>query len=134
MSPIPEGQPGINLPKRPALAGHDVFVDLAHAQCHEKGGGVYQCVHTPDRSYVLWQLPKGSLLPHHHHSEEQVTFLIAGEYRLKVGDQERVNGSGSITFIASNVPHSGQALSDCRVLDIFTPPRPNDFEGVVIDG
>jgi len=65
----------------------------------------------------------GSALPEHHHPHEQITNIIAGEFEMTVDGVTRICRAGDVVVIASNKPHSGIALTDCRIMDVFNPPR-----------
>ena len=68
----------------------------------------------------------GTLLPEHSHPHEQWLNLIEGELELTVGGETRVIHPGITVYIPSNIPHSGKALTECKVIDVFTPVR-EDF-------
>ena len=77
-------------------------------------------------------LKKGTVVPKHVHEAEQVTSIIEGTLRLKLGD----DGSdvydvhaGEILVIPSNVPHEALALDDVFDLDVFSPPREDWIKG-----
>jgi quercetin dioxygenase-like cupin family protein len=66
----------------------------------------------------------GSPTPMHHHVEQQIAIVLAGELRFTVGDDSRVMRAGDCVVIPPNVSHGGSAGPEgCRVLDVFTPPR-----------
>lgn len=62
--------------------------------------------------------------PHSHHNE-QVVLMLEGRLRLDVGEPpEAVElGPDDMLVIPPNVPHGGEALTNCKVLDSFSPPR-----------
>lgn len=71
--------------------------------------------------------PKGdSFAPHSHHNE-QLVLILEGRLRLDVGHPGAVTsyelGPGDCMVIPPNVPHGGETLEDCRILDAFSPPR-----------
>ncbi len=72
-------------------------------------------------SYVT--ITKGSTLPTHQHPHEQITHIVEGELQMKIGDEEFVFTPGSVYVIPGNTPHSAFALTDCKVLDFFSPAR-----------
>ena len=72
-------------------------------------------------SYVT--IIKGSRLPTHQHMHEQITHIIEGELEMIIGDQQFVFTPGSVHVIPGNMPHSAYALTDCKVLDFFSPAR-----------
>jgi quercetin dioxygenase-like cupin family protein len=62
--------------------------------------------------------------PMHHHVEEQIAIVLAGELSFTVGDESRVMRAGDCVVIPPNVRHGGAAGPEgCQVLDVFTPPR-----------
>ena len=71
-----------------------------------------------------------TLAPHsqgtlHHHPEEQWGVLLEGSAIRVQGDEEIPVKKGDFWRTPGNVPHTMRAGSDgARVLDIFSPPRP----------
>ena len=60
----------------------------------------------------------------HHHVEQQIAIILAGELTLTVGDETRVMRPGDCVVIPPNVPHGGVGGPEgCEALDVFTPPR-----------
>ena len=62
-------------------------------------------------------------MPEHSHSHEQIVNLIEGELELRVGDEVRIVAPGIVAIIAPDVPHSGKAITMCRIIDVFHPVR-----------
>ena len=62
--------------------------------------------------------------PRHWHAEEQITFVIDGEFEFEVGDEKRVVRRGEVIVIPPNVPHAARTYdSSCLEVDVFHPPR-----------
>jgi quercetin dioxygenase-like cupin family protein len=80
-------------------------------------------IHTDSTTLAYWSIKKGAQLPEHHHIHEQVINVFEGELQMVIGGEKMILGPGDTYSIPSNVPHSGVALTDCRVLDVFTPAR-----------
>ncbi|MGI6380074.1 MAG: cupin domain-containing protein [Anaerolineae bacterium] len=68
----------------------------------------------------------GAVLAAHAHPHEQVTYVIAGELRLTVGDKTLLLKPGDSVCVPPNVAHAAAAEVDTVVLDAFAPPR-EDF-------
>jgi quercetin dioxygenase-like cupin family protein len=78
---------------------------------------------------VRWAVPAGQPeTPLHSHIEfEQITVLLEGRIRTRVGDEVFVLGPGDLIRIARGAQHGNTTALDGRdamVLDIFMPPRP----------
>jgi quercetin dioxygenase-like cupin family protein len=56
-----------------------------------------------------------------------VTNLLEGRFEMVVGGERMLLEAGQAVVIPSNVPHSGKALTNCRILDVFSPVR-EDFK------
>ncbi len=80
-------------------------------------------VHSDRLTVAFWEIEAGARLPAHSHPQEQVTAVLAGELEMTVGGATRVLGPGAVAVIPGQVEHSGRALSPCRVVDAFSPPR-----------
>ena len=80
-------------------------------------------IHTDHLTLAFWQVDAGSALPEHAHPHEQMVIVIEGEFELTVAGQAQVLAPGKVAVIPGNVPHSGRAITDCRVQDVFHPPR-----------
>lgn len=80
-------------------------------------------IHTSSITLSYWDVKKGSVLPNHKHVHEQVTQVEEGEFELTVGGETNVYTKGMVAIIPSWVEHSGVALTDCKICDIFSPVR-----------
>ena len=77
-------------------------------------------------------LKKGSVVPRHHHHNEQITYVLEGALRFRLGaegEQEVMVRSGEVLTIPPNLPHSAEALEDTLDVDIFDPPRQDWLDG-----
>lgn len=82
---------------------------------------------TGDRMMIAHvYLKKGSVVPMHHHENEQITYVLEGALHFFIGGnepEEVVVRAGDVLLIPSNVPHKAVALEDTLDVDIFDPPR-----------
>lgn len=74
---------------------------------------------------VYWRIEAGSELPEHAHVHEQVTNLMSGTFEMEVGGEKQLCQAGDVVAIPSNVVHSGRAITDCTIIDVFQPVRPD---------
>ena len=82
-------------------------------------------------------LRAGSIVPKHHHVNEQVTYILQGALRFWLGDQvdsqseadSTLVAAGEVLVIPSNVPHRAVALEDTLDVDVFAPPREDWLSG-----
>ena len=77
-------------------------------------------------------LKKGALVPRHQHHNEQITYILEGALRFRVGEgegEEITVRAGEVLCIPSNVPHQAEALEDTLDVDVFSPPRQDWLDG-----
>ena len=79
----------------------------------------------------IW-LKKGTVVPRHVHESEQLSYIVEGALRLKLGDdlsEVHEVKAGEVLVIPSNVPHEALALEDTYDMDVFSPPRQDWIKG-----
>jgi quercetin dioxygenase-like cupin family protein len=77
-------------------------------------------------------LKKGCVVPAHVHENEQITCVLEGALRFRIGEdlsQERRLGAGEVLVTPSNLRHEATALEDTVVFDVFSPPRQDWLDG-----
>ena len=79
--------------------------------------------HTNSTTIGFVDIDKGAILPAHSHMHEQTTQITEGQLEMTIGGITQILEPGVITLIPSNVVHSAKALTDCKVVDIFSPVR-----------
>lgn len=82
--------------------------------------------HTENQTYAFWEIKKGTLLPEHNHSNEQVSFVTKGELELTIDREVTLLTKGMIAVIPPYANHSAKAITDVELTDVFTPVR-TDF-------
>ncbi|MBJ34876.1 MAG: cupin [Flavobacteriaceae bacterium] len=80
-------------------------------------------IHGSDFTWVYWEIDKGASLPQHNHVNEQLMYVIEGKFEFTFEGKINICTKGSTFFIPSNVPHSGRAITKCKIIDVFSPKR-----------
>ena len=100
------------------------FIDLQQMEAKELIPGFWvKFVHTDNMTFAYWEIKAGSELPEHSHVHEQVATMLEGKFELIVNDRPRILEPGNVAVIPSSAPHSGIAITNCRILDVFHPAR-----------
>ena len=62
--------------------------------------------------------------PPHSHPHEQVSYVVAGELVVHIGEETKKLAPGDMFTVPPDVPHTVQLLSEyVRLVDTFTPIR-----------
>lgn len=80
-------------------------------------------IHTETMTFAYWDVKAGSVVPEHSHMHEQVAHLLEGKFTLTVDGVPFDLTTGNAAVIPSNIKHSGIAVTDCKLLDVFCPVR-----------
>lgn len=77
-------------------------------------------------------LDEGCVVPYHSHENEQLTYILEGTLRFRLGEDltEVVDvHAGEVLHIPSWLPHEAEALERTLDVDIFCPPRQDWLDG-----
>ena len=74
-------------------------------------------------------LKKGAVVPEHSHVSEQITYILEGSLKFRIGGEEIVVSAGQVLVIPPNVPHEAVALEETLDVDIFSPIRHDWLDG-----
>ncbi|MBK5293636.1 MAG: cupin domain-containing protein [Acidobacteriia bacterium] len=88
-----------------------------------------QVIHTERMTIAQVFLKKGSVVPRHHHENEQVTLLQQGRLRFVFDDGERLLEGGEAMQIPPHAPHEVIAIEDSVAFDLFDPVRADWLRG-----
>jgi len=86
-------------------------------------GATAKVIHSDTMTVIHWLFPSGVELPEHNHPHEQISNVLAGEFEFTIGEETRIVKAGEVAVIPSHIVHSGRALTDCQIIDIWHPPR-----------
>jgi quercetin dioxygenase-like cupin family protein len=100
------------------------FVDLTNLEMKEPVPGYKGVfVHSDNMTVAYWDVEKGAQMPEHSHPHEQVANVVDGKFELTLAGEPCVLDRGSAAIIPPNTPHSGKAITQCRLIDVFHPVR-----------
>ncbi|WP_394747253.1 cupin domain-containing protein [Spongiimicrobium salis] len=80
-------------------------------------------IHTENMTLAYWTAEEGASVPEHFHVNEQVMQVLEGRFEFTLNGVTKVYEPNDIVVIPSNAPHSGKALTACKLLDVFSPAR-----------
>ena len=79
-------------------------------------------LHVPSLSMGVYRLPAGSVDPQSPHTEDEVYYVVGGRAQIRVGDEERSVGPGSIVYVAASVPHRFHTIEGELIVLVFFAP------------
>ena len=80
-------------------------------------------IHTNTNTINFREVAAGCSVPLHKHIHEQCSFAIEGKFEMTVNGETQVLEPGFFAIIPSNMVHGGIAVTDCKLIDIFSPVR-----------
>lgn len=75
------------------------------------------------RLFFWGDVVAGSIVPSHQHMHEQIVIVREGQFELTVNGETKMMDKNMTAVIPGNTTHSGIAITDCKLLDIFYPIR-----------
>ena len=80
-------------------------------------------VHADHMTVAHWRIEADSTVPDHAHPHEQIVNVLAGRYELTVDGKPLALEPGMVVVIPGGVRHSGRALTDAYLIDVWHPVR-----------
>ena len=80
-------------------------------------------IHTERMTMAYWDIEEGASIHVHQHPHEQVVNMLEGVFELEVDGVKHKLKAGDVFSLPSQVPHGGKAITPCKILDVFSPPR-----------
>ena len=88
------------------------------------GRRYHEFLRVPSISAGLYVLGAGSEDPQQPHTEDEVYHVIRGRATIRVDDEDRPVGPGSVIYVAASVPHRFHTIEEeLEILVIFAPAQ-----------
>jgi quercetin dioxygenase-like cupin family protein len=101
-----------------------IFQHFADIPTKEIAPGFFsKLIHTATNTINFIEVKAGCTVPLHSHMHQQCSFVIEGRFELTVNGEPQILDTGLFALIPGNAPHSGRAVTDCKLIDIFSPVR-----------
>lgn len=111
-------------PEELTLNSAESFIDFSKVESKEIIPGYFaKTIHGEHMTVVYWDVKAVSILPEHSHIHEQVSNFIEGEFELIINGETKILQSGDLAIIKPQSIHSGKAITDCKIIDVFYPKR-----------
>ena len=121
-------------PTRPP--GVPTLVRWDELPSQEVAAGIHRRYLTASRVTVArFTLAQGTTVPSHSHEHEQVSYVVRGALRFRIGGGAQAAGAetivraGEVLQIPSWTEHGVDALEEAEVIDVFSPVRQDWLDG-----
>lgn len=72
----------------------------------------------------IYELDAGTADPQRPHTEAEIYYVLDGRGQIRVGDEDRTLGPGSIVFVEAGIEHRFHSILErLTLLVIFAPAR-----------
>lgn len=106
----------------------DAF-DIAELIAEQQDGAelYLEFLRVPALSMGLYVLPAGGTDPQQPHNEDEVYYVVGGRGMIRVADEDRQVGPGSIVFVGTHVEHRFHSIEEeLKVLVFFAPAESDE--------
>ncbi len=79
--------------------------------------------HSDTMTFAHYEFDRGATIHEHHHEQEEVWEVIAGELELTLAGKPEIARPGRVVIVPPNVAHSAKALSDGCAIIVDHPLR-----------
>lgn len=78
---------------------------------------------TDEAMLCQFELQAGSVVPSHHHMNDQVGYIISGKAEFTIGETVSILCAGDSYAIPGGIKHSVRVIETTIAIDVFSPPR-----------
>lgn len=101
-----------------------VFYQFDDIEVKEIAPGFFsKLIHTDSNTINFIEVKAGCAVALHRHVHQQLSFVLEGVFEMTVEGEARKLDQGQYCIIPCNAEHGGTALTDCRLIDVFSPAR-----------
>lgn len=87
-------------------------------------GVTRRAVYLEDVMLTFFEFEPRAVIPEHHHSHQQITYVIAGAMEFNLNGEKQKLCAGDGVLIPPDTPHAAVILDEpCRALDAWHPIR-----------
>jgi quercetin dioxygenase-like cupin family protein len=86
-------------------------------------------IHTETNTINFIEVKAGCSVPLHQHVHQQCSFVVAGKFEMTVAGNTQILEPNLFVIIPSNAIHGGIAITDCKLIDLFSPVR-EDYRNI----
>jgi len=76
----------------------------------------------PALSMGLYRLPAGGTDLQAPHTEDEVYYVVSGQARIRVADEDVPVNTGSIVYVPKHVPHAFHSIEEGLTILVFFSP------------
>lgn len=92
------------------------------ARRRERGGLYEEFIRHDSMSLGLYVLPAGAADPQQPHAEDEAYVVLRGRGRIRVADEDREVGPGSVVFVPRRVEHRFHSITEELVVVVCFAP------------
>lgn len=108
----------------------NIFKRFDEIETKEIAPGFYsKLIHTDTNTINFIEVNAGCAIPRHRHVHQQCSFVLEGIFELTVDNTPHQLDKGIFAVIPADAWHSGRAITNCRLIDIFSPAR-EDYQNL----
>jgi mannose-6-phosphate isomerase-like protein (cupin superfamily) len=90
----------------------------------KSGRRYYEFLRANSLSSGVYVLKAGDIDAQKPHMEDEIYYVVGGRVMIRVGDEERAVGPGSLIFVPATIPHKFYDIEqELKVLVFFSPPE-----------
>ncbi|MEL6672906.1 MAG: cupin domain-containing protein [Bacteroidota bacterium] len=96
----------------------------------EVGPGLRRKIMGYDNKIMLVKVEfkKGAVGVLHEHYHSQVTYVEAGEFKMRIGEEEKILKAGDSFYVPPHTLHGCVCEADGILIDVFSPHREDFLE------
>src|SRR5205085_1832658 len=86
------------------------------------GKAYLELLRVPALSVGLYVLPAGGVDGQQPHTEDEVYYVVRGAGAIRVGEEDRSVGPGTVVYVPAAIPHRFHSIAeDLTILVFFAP-------------